>query len=111
MKVYLRIKKLPPSLSTNAADNLAFGHVSPIGISEIADLTGVSTAIEMTENEQERGFIARLLPQLLRKLTSEIFWTTRQTRQGIEGRFFCFAAADSRFANQGKLGSVAGNEF
>lgn len=71
----------------NSATNLAFGYVSSIGIAQIANLAGVSVAVETTEESNGRSFIARILPQILQNTTQEIVWTASKTERGIEDKF------------------------
>jgi hypothetical protein len=71
----------------SAKDALAFGYVSPDGIAQISNLAGVSTAVEATEDDDGRSFIARVLPQILRGSVREIFWTATRTEQGIEDKY------------------------
>ncbi len=68
--------------------SLAFGYISPAGIAQIANLTGISTAIETTENSEERSFIARIMPQILQNTTQEIVWTMDKSERGIEDKIF-----------------------
>lgn len=68
--------------STNKG--LAFGYVSPDGIAQIASIAAVSTAIEASEDTAPRDFIARTLPEIVRKSITEIVWTANKTGQGIE---------------------------
>ena len=70
----------------NAAGALAFGYISTDGTAQIANLLGVSTAINATDDGDGRSFIARVLPQVLQKTTKEIFWTAVKTEQGIEDK-------------------------
>ena len=69
-----------------AENALAFGYISPDGVAQIANLAGISTAINATEDDDGRSFIARVLPQVLQKTTREIFWTASKTDQGIEDK-------------------------
>ncbi len=71
----------------NVENTLAFGYVSGDGIAQIANIVGVSTAIEATEGEEERSFIAKVLPEVLRKSAKEIIWTATENEQGIEDKF------------------------
>ncbi len=66
---------------------LAFGYVSTDGIAQISNLAGVSTAIDATDDDEGRGFIARVLPQILRNSVKEVFWTATATEQGIEDKY------------------------
>ncbi|MEP6900176.1 MAG: hypothetical protein ABJA66_00415 [Actinomycetota bacterium] len=70
-----------------AKSALAFGYVSTDGIAQISNLAGVSTAMDATDDEQGRSFIARVLPQVLRNSVREIFWTATKTEQGIEDKY------------------------
>jgi len=71
----------------SAQSALAFGYVSPDGIEQISNLAGVSTAVDATEDEEGRSFIARVLPQILRGAVKEIFWAANATEQGIEDKY------------------------
>lgn len=67
-----------------AKDALAFGYVSGEGIAQLANLIGVSAAIEATEEDAGRNFIAQVLPALVRNSVKDIFWAARKTNNGIE---------------------------
>lgn len=69
-------------------NNLAIGYVSPDGIAQLANLAGVSTAINASEEDLVRSFIAKILPTILQKTAKEASWTTRKTEQGIEDKIF-----------------------
>ncbi len=71
-----------------AKDKLAFGFISNEGIKQIADLVGVSVAVGQSEDENARGFISRILPQILNNATKEIIWTAEKNDKGIEDRIF-----------------------
>jgi len=70
-----------------AKDSLAFGYVAPDGIAQISNLAGVSTAMDATEDDEGRSFIARVLPQILRGSVKEIFWSATKTEAGIEDKY------------------------
>lgn len=71
----------------SAAENtLADGFISTAGIREIANIVGVRTAMQTTEDGAGRSFIARFLPTLLQNSVQEIDWTATQTEQGIEDK-------------------------
>ncbi|MEZ5424926.1 MAG: hypothetical protein R2747_01555 [Pyrinomonadaceae bacterium] len=72
---------------TRQADAVAWGYVSGEGVAQMANLAGVSAAIEATEEGDGRSFIARVLPQILRNTTSEIVWTARRTEEGMEDNY------------------------
>lgn len=67
---------------------LAFGFISRDGIKQIADLVGISVAVGQTEDENARGFISRVLPQILNNAIREITWTANSAEKGIEDRIF-----------------------
>ncbi len=71
----------------SSSKNLAFGYVSSDGIAQIADIAGVSTAVEASEDGAPRSFIARILPQILQKSINQITWTAQKTERGIEDIF------------------------
>lgn len=69
------------------SENLvAFGYVAPEGVAQIANLAGVSAAIEATEEDAGRTLIAQILPPILRGTTKEIVWTANKSEQGIEDK-------------------------
>ena len=84
----LKSENLSNALSLKSENNLAFGYISSEGVAQIANLTGVSTAIETTENEEERSFIARVLPQIFRNTTKEIVWTAQEKERKVEDKFY-----------------------
>ena len=73
--------KLPPP------DLLASGYVAPDGAAQIASLATLQLAIGAGEEEEVRGFIARVLPEILRKSITEATWTAKRTEQGIEDAY------------------------
>lgn len=79
---------------------LAFGYVSADGIAQLSNLAGVSTALEATEDEDGRSFIARVLPQVLRGAVKEVFWTAVSTPAGIEDKY-AGLDAENGFGDQG----------
>lgn len=72
--------------SQNAENNLAFGYVSVEGIAQIANLTGISVAVDATENEDGKSFIARVLPPILRNSIRDVTWTAQKSERGIEDK-------------------------
>jgi hypothetical protein len=83
----LKNESLSRAYASTAANNLAFGYVSPEGIAQISNLAGVSVASEASEEAEGQSFIARVLPQILRGTTREIVWTANKTEGGIEDKF------------------------
>lgn len=66
---------------------LASGYVSPDGAAQIANLATLQLAIGAGEEEEVRGFIARVLPEILRKSITEATWTAKRAEQGIEDSY------------------------
>jgi len=54
---------------------LASGYVSPDGVAQISNLATIQLAVGAGEEEEVRGFIARVLPEILRKSVKEVTWT------------------------------------
>ena len=75
------------AFAANTENLLAFGYVSPEGIAQIANVAGISTAIEATEENAGRSFIAQVLPQIVRSTIKEVVWTATKSEQGIEDNF------------------------
>jgi hypothetical protein len=72
---------------TTAKDALAAGYVSGEGVAQIANIAGVSTAIEAADEDESRSFIARVLPPLVRSSIKEVSWTATKTANGIEDKY------------------------
>lgn len=70
----------------SGANRIAFGYVSTEGAAQIANLAGVSLAIEATEDDDARGFIARVLPEIFQKSVREISWTATKNNRAIEDK-------------------------
>lgn len=64
--------------------SMAFGYVSTEGIRQIADLAGVSVAVNASENADGKSFIARIVPPILRNTTDEIVWSANRGERGIK---------------------------
>jgi hypothetical protein len=92
----MKNENLRRAYDSNAENKLAFGYVSPEGIAQIANIAGVSAAIEASESNDGRNFISRVLPQILRNTTKEIVWTATKNEQGIEDKFA--VSLDSKFS-------------
>jgi hypothetical protein len=76
-------------------DALAAGYASSEGIAQIANVAGVQTAIEATDESEARGFIARVFPALVRNSVREIVWTATKTTNGIEDKYIVATAPES----------------
>jgi hypothetical protein len=66
---------------------LASGYVAPDGAAQISNLATLQLAIGAGEAEEVRGFVARVLPEIIRKSITEASWTARKTEQGIEDTY------------------------
>ncbi len=62
---------------------IAFGFVSNEGVKSVAGLVGLSVALEKSEDENARGLISRVLPQVLKNTTKYIAWSASKHEQGI----------------------------
>lgn len=72
------------------ADNessLASGFISQDGIAQIANLLGVSAAMNTGDDADIQSFVARVLPQAVRGMVSEISWSAKRTDSGIEDEY------------------------
>ncbi len=96
--------------SSKPENNLAFGYISPAGITQIANLTGISTAIEATDNGDERSFIARVLPQILQNTTKEVVWTMGKTERGVEDKFLVTLNQEVSSVTKETFGAAAKND-
>lgn len=70
-----------------SGEYLATGYVSTDGVAQIANIASIQFAVGAGEEEEVRGFIARVLPEILRKSVTEASWTARKTEQGIEDAY------------------------
>lgn len=68
-------------------DRLAYGFISREGVAQIANIIGVSLAMQASEEGEVKSFIARVLPEILRNSLREMTWTATKTERGIEDRF------------------------
>jgi hypothetical protein len=67
---------------------LAFGYVSSEGVKELANFASVKLAIDSSEEDLVRSFIAKILPEFLQKSVTEISWKADKNAVGIEDKFF-----------------------
>ncbi len=72
-------------------ERLVFGYISPEGVSQIANLAGISLAKRASEESEVQSFVARVLPEILRNTVREATWTATSTDNFIEDRLL-FAA-------------------
>lgn len=81
-----------------APDLLASGYVAPDGVGQLANIATLQLAIGAGEEEEVRGFIARVLPEILRKSVTEVTWTAKKSEQGVEDSY--------TFATKPEVGKV-----
>ncbi|MGI8468441.1 MAG: hypothetical protein ACR2N3_08310 [Pyrinomonadaceae bacterium] len=96
--------------TADAENKIAFGYVSPEGIAQIANLVGISTAIEASEEDLPRSFIAKILPEIVRKTAREIVWTAQKNEQGIEDKIFVKTDAETASVFKETLQSKTENQ-
>lgn len=75
-------------------DRLAFGYISGEGVAQIANIAGISLAMQTSEEGEVKSFIARVLPEIVRNSMRELTWTATKTEQGIEDRFVIRSEGD-----------------
>ncbi len=87
-----------PSIAGNPKitndERIAFGYISPEGIGQLANISGISMAQRAGGDPETQSFIARLLPELLRNSLKEATWTAVKADNGIEDRFDIVMNAD-----------------
>lgn len=66
---------------------LAFGFISAEGIKELSNFAGVKLAIDTSEEDLVRSFIAKNLPEILQKSLTEISWKAEKNQIGVEDKF------------------------
>jgi len=74
-----------PKITTG--DRLAFGYVSPEGIAQIANIAGLSLAKQSSEEGEVQGFVARVLPEIVRNSLKDATWTATSSSDGIVDTF------------------------
>ena len=68
-------------------ERIAFGYVSPEGVGQIANITGIWLAMGASEEDEVKSFIARVLPEILRNTIREVTWTAATSDGIIEDKF------------------------
>ncbi len=74
-------------IAGNSGASLAFGHVTADGVAQLSNVAGVSTAVEATDDEDGRSFIARAFPELVRNSVKDISWSASKTESGVEDKY------------------------
>src|SRR5690606_29156383 len=67
----------------DAESALASGFISEDGLAQIANLLGVSAAMNAGDDPDIQSFIARVLPQAVRGMVSGVSWSARRAEKGI----------------------------
>lgn len=66
----------------NGSDALAFGYITPSGISKVLEVAAIAYAGQFSSNPKTQSAAAILLPQLASKLLDSLAWSAR-TREGV----------------------------
>ncbi len=91
------------ALSTNEEFNaalsqikksLAFGYVSKIGTRRLADVVGVSAAMNRAKEASSRGAISRIISQLMTNAVEGIEWSADGIEKGIQDRVLIKTSSD-----------------
>ncbi len=83
-----------PKIISLASGSLASGYVSTDGVAQIASIIGVSVAKDSTEEGESQSFIARVLPDILRKSVTEMTWIATKDGEEIEDRYIFKTSQD-----------------
>lgn len=76
-----------PRVSALPANSLASGYISADGVAQIANIVGLSLAKRAADEDEAQSFIARILPEILRKTITEVTWIASKTEKGIEDQY------------------------
>lgn len=76
-------------------ERLAFGYIAPDGVLQIANIAGISMAMNSSEDVAAQSFIARVLPEIMRNSVKEITWTATSAENGVEDRYIISADPES----------------
>ncbi len=68
------------------AGSLASGYISQEGMAQIANIVGVSTAMDTGEEENVKSFVAAVLPEILRNSIKELTWTAENVDGNVTDR-------------------------
>ncbi|MEQ1763891.1 MAG: hypothetical protein ABL984_12210, partial [Pyrinomonadaceae bacterium] len=92
-----------------SGDLLASGYVSPDGVAQVSNIATIQLAVGAGEEEEVRGLIAHVFPEILRKSITEVTWTGRKTEEGIEDAFSFATSAEVRTVLKETVRPVGGN--
>ena len=104
-------EQLAKARESASGQSLAFGYISSDGVAQIANLLGVSTAIDASEDDAVRGFVAKTLPVLVQKSVKDVVWTARRTEKGIEDKVFINTVDEVSSVFKETIGSGSGTQF
>lgn len=82
----LKNEGLTRAKEASGPNHLAFGYISQDGVNQISALAGVATAINSSEEDIVRSFVAKSVPTILQKNVREVVWTSDKTDSGIEDK-------------------------
>jgi hypothetical protein len=98
-----------PKIAALSADSLASGYVSTDGVAQISNIAGISLALGASEEGEVKSFIARVLPEMLRKAVIDVTWSAVKTERGIEDKFLIATNAEVSAVLKETLVPVAGS--
>ena len=76
-------------------DVLAAGYVSAAGVAQLSSVAGLSFAMDMGGGDTEKGFAARVVPDLVKNSVTGVTWTARGASNGrTEDTFALTLAGD-----------------
>ncbi|MGE0246424.1 MAG: hypothetical protein AB7Q37_12340 [Pyrinomonadaceae bacterium] len=85
-----------PKVSGFSRDSLASGYVSKDGVAQLANIAAVSFAIDSGENADAMGFVAQVMPQIVRNSVTEAVWVSRKLPDGrVEDVYDVSLASDT----------------
>jgi len=71
-----------PKVSAFSRDSLASGYVSKDGVAQLANIAAVSFAIDAGDDDEARGFVAEVMPQIVRNSVTEAVWASKHLEDG-----------------------------
>ncbi len=74
-----------PMFASLSADSLASGYISTDGVSQIANIAGISLAMSTSEEGEVKSFVARVLPEILRHSVTGITWQASVKDEAVNG--------------------------
>jgi hypothetical protein len=77
---------------------LATGYLSTDGVAQIASIVGMKLAFDIADAAEIQSAIARIAPQLIRGLITEVRWSAVKTEEGIEDEYAISMTGDAAAA-------------